>query len=215
MSDYTVLTQNDNGQKKYLVRKTGYVGGGSSGTMIDAYTKTETDNLLSGKQDKGDYALKSEIPTKTSSLTNDSGFLTEHQDISGKQDKLVAGDNITIEGNVISSTGGGGSSGSIDVSDAFPSSRYIELTLGNSGDTYIAPANGWFQLVKKSGKSDCYIFLFNETNKLHHQICSPKDSLSLRMSLPVKNGDAIQVSYSATGETLFFGFIYAEGDADA
>ena len=31
---------------------------------------------LEGKQDKGDYALKSELPTKTSELTNDSGFLT-------------------------------------------------------------------------------------------------------------------------------------------
>lgn len=30
-----------------------------------------------------DYASKSEIPTATSQLTNDSGFLTEHQDISG------------------------------------------------------------------------------------------------------------------------------------
>ena len=30
-----------------------------------------------------DYASKSEIPTKTSQLTNDSEFLTEHQDISG------------------------------------------------------------------------------------------------------------------------------------
>lgn len=94
MSDYTVLTQNDNGEKKYLVRKAGYTGGGSSGTTIDAYTKTETDNLLANKQDKGDYALKSEIP-----------------DISGKQDKLTAGENITIEGNVISATGGGGVDG--------------------------------------------------------------------------------------------------------
>ena len=38
------------------------------------------DNL--GIQAKGDYALKSSIPTKTSQLTNDSGFLTAHQDIS-------------------------------------------------------------------------------------------------------------------------------------
>lgn len=28
--------------------------------------------------------------------------------LAGKQDTLIAGDNITIEGNVISSTGGGG-----------------------------------------------------------------------------------------------------------
>ena len=38
--------------------------------------------------DKPNVALKSEIPTKTSQLTNDSGFLTEHQDISGKVDKV-------------------------------------------------------------------------------------------------------------------------------
>lgn len=33
-----------------------------------------------------DYALKSEIPTKVSELENDNGYLTEHQDISGKSD---------------------------------------------------------------------------------------------------------------------------------
>ena len=33
------------------------------------------------------YAKKTDIPTKTSELTNDSGFITEHQDISGKADK--------------------------------------------------------------------------------------------------------------------------------
>ena len=31
--------------------------------------------------------IRNAIPTKTSDLTNDSGFLTEHQDISGKADK--------------------------------------------------------------------------------------------------------------------------------
>lgn len=41
-----------------------------------------------GIQASGNYALKSEIPTNTSELTNDSGYLTEHQDISGKVDKI-------------------------------------------------------------------------------------------------------------------------------
>lgn len=41
-------------------------------------------------------------PTNVSSFVNDVGYLTEHQDISGKQDKLTAGDRITIEENVIS-----------------------------------------------------------------------------------------------------------------
>lgn len=35
------------------------------------------------------YALKSELPTKVSDLTNDAGYLTEHQDISGKVDKVT------------------------------------------------------------------------------------------------------------------------------
>lgn len=49
-------------------------------STLGAYaTKQE----LAGKQDKGDYALKSEIPTKVSALENDKGYLTEHQDISG------------------------------------------------------------------------------------------------------------------------------------
>lgn len=39
-------------------------------------------NALQGKADTAD------IPTKTSDLTNDSGFLTQHQDISGKANKV-------------------------------------------------------------------------------------------------------------------------------
>ena len=38
---------------------------------------------LSNYQPKGDYALNSAIPTKTSQLQNDAGYLTKHQDISG------------------------------------------------------------------------------------------------------------------------------------
>ena len=57
-----------------------------------------------------DIARVSKIPTKTSQLTNDSNFVTSTE-LSTKQDKLVAGTNITIEGNVISAAGGSGGSG--------------------------------------------------------------------------------------------------------
>ena len=36
-----------------------------------------------------EIAALSDVPTKTSDLTNDSGFLTSHQDISGKADKAT------------------------------------------------------------------------------------------------------------------------------
>lgn len=56
--------------------------------------------------DLSQYALKNEIPTKVSQLQNDSGFLTEHQDISGKADKAttLAGYGITDGQTKIDST---------------------------------------------------------------------------------------------------------------
>ena len=39
--------------------------------------------------------IRAKIPTKTSQLTNDSGYLTQHQDISGKLDKTGDGSNVT------------------------------------------------------------------------------------------------------------------------
>lgn len=55
----------------------------------DVYTKTETDTLLSAKADTSD------IPTNTSDLTNDSGYLTS-SDI-----KTINGDSIIGEGDLI------------------------------------------------------------------------------------------------------------------
>ena len=42
--------------------------------------------------------IKTEVPTKTSQLTNDSGFLTSHQDISGKQDKATLEADVAAKG---------------------------------------------------------------------------------------------------------------------
>ena len=52
-------------------------------------TETYVGQQLAGYQPKGNYALKSEIPTvptKVSAFENDKGYLTQHQDISGKLD---------------------------------------------------------------------------------------------------------------------------------
>lgn len=52
--------------------------------------ETSLEGKIDLKQDKGDYALKSDIPTKVSELTNDSNFVTEAEvsgDLAGKADK--------------------------------------------------------------------------------------------------------------------------------
>lgn len=43
------------------------------------------------------FAKKTDMPTKTSELTNDSGYITEHQDISGKLDKTGDASNTTTK----------------------------------------------------------------------------------------------------------------------
>ena len=51
---------------------------------ITNFNHTHTEEDIT---DLKDYALSSDVPTKTSDLVNDSGFITQHQDISGKADK--------------------------------------------------------------------------------------------------------------------------------
>lgn len=51
------------------------------------WNKVVTDVGALSEEIANQYAKKSAIPTKMSQLTNDSGYLTEHQDISGKEDK--------------------------------------------------------------------------------------------------------------------------------
>jgi len=54
---------------------------GIKADIVDINKEVEGINTtVTGKQDKGDYALKSELPTKTSDLENDSGFLTKVPD---------------------------------------------------------------------------------------------------------------------------------------
>ena len=57
----------------------------AQGVVLKGLIDTVT-NSLATYQPKGDYALRSEIPTKVSQLQNDNGYLTQHQDISGKLD---------------------------------------------------------------------------------------------------------------------------------
>ena len=52
------------------------------------------------------------VQDKGDSLTATMSQKAVTDELANKQDKLVAGDNIIIEGNVISSTGGGSGSGS-------------------------------------------------------------------------------------------------------
>lgn len=92
---------------------------------------------------------------------------------------------------------------------SMPSSRYIDLTLGASGSTYTAPANGWFCVAKRSGGTNQYLGLISYGLEFTDYYNS---NLVARNFIPCKKGGNITVNYNMTGNTEYFRFIYAEGD---
>ena len=93
-----------------------------------------------------------------------------------------------------------------------PSGTYDDLTLLASGNTYTAPATGWFVISKVSGASGKYIDL--SCGNLSIQSHSSGSGDYLVLYIPAKKGDVATVSYNVTGSTNYFRFVYAEGDVN-
>lgn len=93
-----------------------------------------------------------------------------------------------------------------------PSDRYIDLTLGASGATYTAPANGYY-FLDKSGANGTYVSLvnFGITDTYKYATTIPIYNTNGVVLLPVKKNDKVIVYYSATGVLNRFVFIYAQG----
>lgn len=95
---------------------------------------------------------------------------------------------------------------------AMPSDTYEDLVLGASGSTYTAPANGYFVVDKVAGSTGKYLDMYR---------ISPDNTMGVnnvaggsgqyRLFLPVLKGDKVRISYTFSGATNFFRFIYAEG----
>ena len=92
-----------------------------------------------------------------------------------------------------------------------PSDKYDSLTLGASGSTYVAPADGWFMLKKTAGIDNAYVIMANVTNGLEFVNFVPSSANVVRVFLPVKKNDVVIVNYNATGNTNYFRFIYTQG----
>lgn len=96
---------------------------------------------------------------------------------------------------------------------SLPSSKYINLTLGASGTTYTAPANGYFYINKVAGvSSHTYIDLQNSTSGFSCRSNSITSTLTTQaVLLPVRKNDIAKVTYNVEGTTNSFKFIYAVG----
>lgn len=93
-----------------------------------------------------------------------------------------------------------------------PSGRYIDLTLGASGATYTAPANGWVSLAKRTTAANQFIFLGQIPNRTNVISYSPVSGGYCQAFIAVRKGDTFVAEYNAGGEVAQFRFTYAEGD---
>lgn len=94
-----------------------------------------------------------------------------------------------------------------------PSNKYIDLTLGASDSTYIAPANGLF-LLNKSTAGSSYQYINIYINGVVRDKTVATAAHENVVSASVKKGDIAKVSYVAGGSTNLFRFYYAEGETE-
>lgn len=94
---------------------------------------------------------------------------------------------------------------------AMPSTSYENLTLGESGTSYTAPANGYYTVRKTAGFSNAWLTIVT-SGGVGYTVTGPGATNSMSLSVPVKKGDTVFISYSMTGTTGMFRFIYAAGE---
>lgn len=92
---------------------------------------------------------------------------------------------------------------------AMPSGRYIDLTLGASGSTYTAPADGYVTVAKLSTANLQNITI--DSNNWRAFVWANAADINIFTWLPVKNGATYQVYYNLGGATAYFRFYYASG----
>lgn len=97
---------------------------------------------------------------------------------------------------------------------AMPSSRYIDLTLLASGNTYTAPANGWFYFSKNGTAGGQFAVFEAASDGISGEISGVSYTAGYGINLlkPVKKGTTVQLRYTAQGATNYFRFVYAEGE---
>ena len=94
---------------------------------------------------------------------------------------------------------------------SMPSSRYINLTLGASGSTYTAPANGWIIFGAIGSQNGAYCDLINNSNGMVTSSNNVQLDASVNTNLAVLKNTIVTVTYGYC-KTSNLRFIYAEGE---
>ena len=87
----------------------------------------------------------------------------------------------------------------------FPSSNNIDISLLDSGSSYIAPDNGWYAF----SKNGVGVVIFENITKSYSSMAyRPDANYYVSCIFPVSKNDEIKIYYSMTGSTNYLKFIY-------
>lgn len=87
----------------------------------------------------------------------------------------------------------------------FPSSNNIDISLLSSGNSYIAPDNGWYAF----SKNGVGVVIFENITKSYSSMAyRPDANYYVSCIFPVSKNDEIKIYYSMVGSTNYLKFIY-------
>lgn len=126
--------------------------------------------------------------------------------INNLQDEYIAADGVLSQriDNVIDQNR------SLIGSLSMPSQKYVDLTLGASGTTYTAPANGYVCISMK-GNTNSYYLNIDTHDMYGYNQTGTIVGYSLTQTIPVAKGQSFEILYYNMSLN-FFRFIYTEGD---
>lgn len=93
---------------------------------------------------------------------------------------------------------------------SMPSNKYINLTIGASGSTYTAPADGWYS-QQCTVSVTAYNYFYMSCNGVSIQVVGSGDNQNIHSFIPVKKNNVMMISYTNVRD-INLKFIYAEGE---
>ena len=93
-----------------------------------------------------------------------------------------------------------------------PSKKYVNLTLGATGASYVAPANGFVSLIYPATDYKQFITVYTRNPFIRSSSYSSLQTGWCTVFLPVNKGDEFIVEYSTAGTLQCFRFYYNNGN---